>query len=482
MSPALGDLLKTLEQDAHPPQVTETVLFLRVLLLDAFRKRHPHSWSRGLGQFLHWFAQRVQSHGGTLSQVMADGAVARFRDGEAALRGAIDIQEHLSDRDEESLPPWPHKCVIGLATGEIIPLGMGNSVEIPFGAPVEIASRLCDGAVSGSILLSGSTFLSADLTRIDSQAGRREQRPARGYFLEIPHRVLMGFSEPMELYALFWQSEELRAQAERPFQHIKGMRRLEDALLEESAASRARIFGRVGTIKQERGFGFIQYYTDDDEYREIYFHIAYVIDRVPIREGDHVEFVIKPGKGGRPQACSILVMASRIQGQVETFDAHSGAGTITIRDHDSEVIVFHVFRQEVPDEEIRINDIVEFTVASGSETEGLVALDVRLFGGRRASPHAGTGDNLRIGHVERALVTTYSAEKGYGFAKCRRNSIYVHVSELVDPEQIPAQGDLIEFEVAPGRNGTYRATDVRILARRAELATTGDPHLLTSCG
>lgn len=476
MGPPLGTLVQILESDARAHAVTETLLCLRVHLVEQFRKRHGPVWPRLFSQLLTTLAEVSRPHDGTLAMVLSDGAMVRFRAGESAIQCAIDLQERLLQN-----PVLP-RCVIGMATGELLAPAAVEGMTCLLGAPVEAAMRLCDGAVPGTVLLTGETFLAADLTRIGSGAGRREQRPVRAYFLEIPHRILAGFSEPVEIHSLLWQAEEERTTAERPYQTAKlPGRRLEDVLMEESASSRARIFGRVGTIKQERGFGFIQYYTDQDEYREIYFHIAYVIDRVPIREGDHVEFVIKPGKGGRPQACSILVMASRIQGQVEFYDGATGMGNISIRDHDSEVITFHLFQQEVRNTDLRANDIVEFTVASGSESEGLVALDVQLYGGHRASPHVGTGDNLRIGNPERAVVTTYSAEKGYGFAKCRRNSIYVHVSELVDPEQIPAQGDLIEFEVSPGRNGTYRATDVRLVARRAELATT-DPALIGNCG
>ncbi|MBF0428847.1 MAG: hypothetical protein HQL94_07990, partial [Magnetococcales bacterium] len=162
--------------------------------------------------------------------------------------------------------------------------------------------------------------------------------------------------------------------------------------------------------------------------------------------------------------CSVLVLGSRFQGRVESC-TEEGAGFITIRDHDAKLVRFFVLPQEVHYDKLTLDDIVEFTASSGSETEGLVALQVTR-PGEATVQQADIGENLVIGAVEQALMTVYFPEKGYGFAKCKRNSIYIHVSELTDPEHPPAPGDHIEFEVYPGRNETYRANTVRLIKKK----------------
>ncbi|MBF0445240.1 MAG: hypothetical protein HQL68_06595, partial [Magnetococcales bacterium] len=98
---------------------------------------------------------------------------------------------------------------------------------------------------------------------------------------------------------------------------------------------------------------------------------------------------------------------------------------------------------------------------------GLIAIDI--INKDRDEEHSevvGSGDNLQIGSIERAIITVYFEDKGYGFAKCRRNNVYVHVSELISPENIPVPGDIIEFEVFPGRDSTYRANNIRLVVKK----------------
>lgn len=62
--------------------------------------------------------------------------------------------------------------------------------------------------------------------------------------------------------------------------------------------------GTIRRILQDRGFGFIE---PDDGGKELFFHKSRLAPRVPfedLREGDEVEFRIRPGEKG-PQAVDV---------------------------------------------------------------------------------------------------------------------------------------------------------------------------------
>ncbi|MEO5339487.1 MAG: cold shock domain-containing protein [Magnetococcus sp. MYC-9] len=435
----------------------KTFVYARIYNADLLKSVLAEAdWLRFVTGFYAVARGALHQQGGEIVRSLGDGLLASFTQPSAAVQAAIDIQESLS-----AALPYAEtglSCKVGVATGPFVRVVVDGPLFDYLGAAVDIARHLCDRAHGNAILLHHSLMQPTELFEIHSKAGLQRQRPLDAYFVEQPPCQLRGFKSPIRSYSIFWQANpnhyltshpmgECRTHHENPFE-VETVH-----------------FGKVTAFKKERGFGFIQYYTDDYEYKEIYFHMSYVVGQSPIQENDHVQFVIKPGKEGRPQACSVLVMGGRLIGQVESLDP-GGSGHISIRNQASEVIRFFILPHVVRDLPLRINDVVEFVVGSGSDTEGLIATDITLHQGEKLTHSLETGDDLPLGASEQAIVTIYFADKGYGFAKCRRNNIYVHVSELTDPEQTPAPGDLIEFEVTPGRDGTYRANNIRFVQKR----------------
>ena len=436
----------------------KTLLCARVHNPYPLKFRRPESeWVALFDEFFTLAATTCGQHQGTIIRYLGDGVMVSFDDGGRAVQAAIDLQE-------EVLRKLPHQqtgiaCKIGIASGAVHTRQPNGHPANHLGTAIDIAERLSERARGKAILLHHPAAQpNSDLNRIHSSAGDLVNRQPEAYFVELPPCVLPGIDAPVSCHSIFWQTNHGDFLAASPIEE-------EDPGLLASEEERATFFGKVSAFKKERGFGFIQYYTDEHEYREIYFHMTYVVNQVPIQEEDHVQFVIKPGKEGRPQACAVLIMGSRLHGQVESLD-DNGSGYVTIRNHASDLFRFYILPQQTLPPGIQVNDVVEFTVGSGSDMEGLVATDIVIFQGQNPPGHVGSGDNLTLGATEQAMVTVYFHDKGYGFAKCRRNNIYVHVSELTDPEHVPNPGDLIEFEVAPGRDGTYRANQVRLIMRK----------------
>ncbi|MBF0460720.1 MAG: cold shock domain-containing protein [Magnetococcales bacterium] len=413
-------------------------------------------WARFLTEFYGIARKNIRQQQGEIVRSLGDGLLAVFGQPAAAVQAAIDTQESLG----KQLPyaETGISCKMGIATGSFIQLTVDEGLFDYLGTAVQIAQHLCEQAYGNAILLHHAPMQPHELFAIHSQAGIRQQRPLEAYFVEQPPCLLQGIPLPVCSHAIFWQAAPNHYLTDRPMETCRAKK-------EEPSAVETVHFGKVTAFKKERGFGFIQYYTEHHEYKEIYFHMSYVVGNAGIQENDHVQFVIKPGKEERPQACSVLVMGGRLIGQVESLAA-DGSGHISIRNQASEVTRFFVLPQVIRDLPLRVNDVVEFVVGSGSDAEGLIATDITLHRGEKLAHQAETGDNLTLGNTEQAIVTVYFADKGYGFAKCRRNNIYIHVSELTDPEQTPTPGDLIEFEVTPGRDSTYRANSVRFVQRR----------------
>jgi CspA family cold shock protein len=64
------------------------------------------------------------------------------------------------------------------------------------------------------------------------------------------------------------------------------------------------VTGRIKRVMRDKGFGFI---TPDDGSEEVFFHRSRVIGRTPfddLREGDELEFQVRPGEKG-PQAFNV---------------------------------------------------------------------------------------------------------------------------------------------------------------------------------
>ncbi|MEO5345574.1 MAG: cold shock domain-containing protein [Magnetococcus sp. YQC-9] len=437
--------------------VVRTFLCARIHNADSYKEgRQPRDWAELFAEFHALVIALAAKQNGKFVRCLASGVMCVFRLPTDAIQAAIEIQEHLLEK--RRYPRQALSCGIGIASGEAFAMHLTDGKRADYlGLACDLALTLSDQARGHAILLHLADLkLPPDFT-IRSKAGDLDNRAPEEYLLELPSLRMPGMAAPVRRLAIHWQANPGEYVTSSPIETLR-------SALEEDSAQERQYFGKVSAFKKERGFGFIQYYAENHEYQEIYFHMTYVVHQVPVFENDHVLFVIKPGKEGRPQACSVLVMGSRFQGRVESF-LDDGSASILIRDHDGKPIRFFALPQEIQYEGMRVDDIVEFTSGSGSESEGLIALQINKLG--EANPLPGDiGEPLVIGAIEQAVVTVYFPEKGYGFAKCKRNSVYIHVSELADPEHVPGQGDHIEFEVYPGRNETYRANNVRLIKKK----------------
>ncbi|MBF0133573.1 MAG: cold shock domain-containing protein [Magnetococcales bacterium] len=433
--------------------VGKTFLRIRIFHAEAIKKRHSGSeWADVFTQFHTLTAEIVAQSGGSIVRLYPDGLLAAFDTVENGTQVAITIQETFQEGQKFQHMP----LAIGIASGQVLELPMNPHHHDYFGSCVEIAEELGQKARGYAILMNHPIFPTHDDIHVQSKAGSKENRPPHEYFVEQPIFRHAGYSKPLSCYAIFWQTEPAHYLTHSPVEDLR-VHPLAESQCEKT------YFGKVSAFKKERGFGFIQYYSEDDVYREVYFHMTYVIAQAPIAEHDHVQFVVRPGKEERPQACSIVVMGSRLRGHVVSLQA-DGAGVIGVSVHDGDSIDFFMMPRENRDHHFRIQDPVYFTVGSGSDLEGLVALDVESATDPASAEDADSAE-LPIGSIQQAVISVYFSEKGYGFAKCRRSNIYVHVSELADPKQEPSPGDLIEFRVSPGRDSTYRANDIRVMPR-----------------
>ncbi|MBF0137783.1 MAG: cold shock domain-containing protein [Magnetococcales bacterium] len=475
--------------------------FLFVKIHDSSRWPDPQVEIRQIPviqEFFQNFHTQVTCQHGQVQRWIRKSAMAVFDQVMPAVQAAIAIQEEI----EKQRLSGKHRlyCKIGIATGSAHACTMPDGSLEFLGATPEQSARLAEQAHGNAILLDTVTCqqLKANHERhpqawVGSHAGRHQNRDFDAYFHRISPLAFSPYPHP-DIYALFWQAHDPEYVTSLPVAPQASQTRLTVApgrshgqtvvspghqpgthdrlhhvpeIMTTPPAPGIRHFGKVTAFKKERGFGFIQFYTEQSQYAEIYVHMTYVISQVPLKEHDHVQFAIQPGKGGRPQACSVLVMGSRMRGEVESLQA-DGSGHLTIRDHDNNLIRFYLLPGQpgqAGKTAIAVGDNVEFTVGSGSEAEGLTATEVTLPDAQTPVDSTSIGEELNVGETEQAIVTTYFADKGYGFAKCRRNNIYLHVSELLNPDEILQQGEMIRFYVSPGRDGTYRAQEIRKISR-----------------
>jgi class 3 adenylate cyclase len=122
----------------------------------------------------------LERHGGREVKHLGDGIMASFGDVPAAVACAIRIQEDFTSYSQASATPI--RVRIGIHAGE--PVEEGDDL---FGSAVQMASRICDAAQAGAILVS------------------REVRNACGgidpAFARSGLATLKGFAEPVELFS-----------------------------------------------------------------------------------------------------------------------------------------------------------------------------------------------------------------------------------------------------------------------------------------
>lgn len=124
----------------------------------------------------------LNSNGGTEIKHLGDGIMASFPSAVRAISCAVGIQETIAERNREK--HGEHLGVrIGLNAGE--PLVEEDDL---FGTAVQLASRICDAAQPGQVLVSDVV---------------RQLAAGKGYEFDDEGRVaLKGFAEPVALFSV----------------------------------------------------------------------------------------------------------------------------------------------------------------------------------------------------------------------------------------------------------------------------------------
>lgn len=127
----------------------------------------------------------LDEHDGREVKHTGDGIMAAFASVSDALSGSIAAQRGLATHNAAD-PKQRIEVRIGLSAGE--PVSRGDDL---FGATVQLASRLCDHAEAGSIVVSGAV---------------QDLAIGKGYAFTAPETAsLKGFPDPVRLSRLIWE-------------------------------------------------------------------------------------------------------------------------------------------------------------------------------------------------------------------------------------------------------------------------------------
>jgi class 3 adenylate cyclase/DNA-binding CsgD family transcriptional regulator/tetratricopeptide (TPR) repeat protein len=169
---------------------TVTVLFTDMVGATALLERVGPTDADGIRrEHLATLRVPVAAHGGREVKNVGDGLMVVFPSSSAAVHCAIEMQQRVAASTDADMPGLR----IGIASGDADVEGQDY-----FGRPVIEASRLCDAASAGQVLMS-------DLVRM--LMGSR----AAGELVEVGTLELKGFNEPVLTYEARWSPAEAGA-------------------------------------------------------------------------------------------------------------------------------------------------------------------------------------------------------------------------------------------------------------------------------
>lgn len=188
----LGPIQEHLPGEAYVETAFRTILFTDIVGSTQLTQRLGDAAAMDVVRAHDRIVRRaIEQSGGSEVKHTGDGLMASFRSVSGALEAAIDIQRTLLDHNLTA--PTPFDVRIGIAAGEPV-----VEKDDLFGAAVQLASRLCDRAKSGSIVVSGAVR--------DLAIGKRFVFQRRGRL------TLKGFDEPVSLFEVAWR-EPVAAEA-----------------------------------------------------------------------------------------------------------------------------------------------------------------------------------------------------------------------------------------------------------------------------
>jgi diguanylate cyclase (GGDEF)-like protein len=156
-----------------------------------------------LNTYFPVIAKLVTQHGGKLEKYIGDAVLAIWgapraseRDVVDALEASVAIQQAVSELDRKSASTSPLRVHIGLHTGPVVAARIGSEGLEQFatvGDTTNVASRICDQAGPGEIVLSRAT--------VTALAGRCR------WAMSAPVTTLLdGRDEPVETFKLLWEN------------------------------------------------------------------------------------------------------------------------------------------------------------------------------------------------------------------------------------------------------------------------------------
>ena len=155
--------LESLRETKEGHLVSMTMLFSDIRGFTAYsEKRPPEKVVENLNKVLNIQTEIIHKHGGDIDKYVGDEIVAMFTDDDqeiSAARAALEIQKVFSAEEGND---FDGLCLgLGINTGDVI-LGMIGSerrADYTFiGDNVNTASRLCDAAAKGEVLIADSTY------------------------------------------------------------------------------------------------------------------------------------------------------------------------------------------------------------------------------------------------------------------------------------------------------------------------------------
>jgi len=145
-----------------------SILFVDIRGYVSLTERHtPEQALDLLNRYLAIVTDAVESHGGTVADLLGDGVQAFFGapithvdDAQRAVRAALEMQSVVTRLEIPSMPSVRLQTGIGITSGEVIAGNVGSERRMHYGVvgePVNIAARLQAAAGPGQILVDEHT-------------------------------------------------------------------------------------------------------------------------------------------------------------------------------------------------------------------------------------------------------------------------------------------------------------------------------------
>ncbi|MEO5332012.1 MAG: cold shock domain-containing protein [Magnetococcus sp. YQC-5] len=450
-----------------------TIMFIDLSNSTEMKENNPEQqWIPVLINFFDVITKQIQQiKTSRIIKFTGDGlmAVFDFDQINETINGAVKIQEVMEYNRNEKIST--SSCTIGIASGEAVKAKTPHAALDYFGQVVDKASRLCEAGSPNAILLDKETVENCQPRKIKSEVGHVLKKTGREYFGETQQMMVKGFSSAVDYHEMVWAQKAFGVKTSVTTETIvrvqqeKEKEKEKDDVIDNKSKltqySDLNLSGKVVSIKPDAAFGFIEYISESKQKKTVFFHKSHTINKPYIKVGDEVHFRVEPGKKG-DEAVSVIVLGSEIEGKVSSHDFINQSVYLTFRDEISNTHEVYAHLKDFEYKNINSGDSVRFII--NADRQGLIAKQVRLY-----DPELAGVVDLRIGSSERGVISEISKleEKGFCFATCRGNSIFIHVQEFVDREYHPVPGDLIGFVVQPGRDKGYRGTRIVLIKSAA---------------